>query len=140
MGKINFSRVILGGFLTGVVVNGCYFVVDGMVLKKEWEDALKALGKTMEANAFLFLAVGLSFMVAILTIWLYAAIRPRYGPGPKTALRAAFAVWTIGSLPYTVGVLALGLFPARIVLLDGAVGIVIVPLATLLGAWVYKED
>ncbi len=33
------------------------------------------------------------FVVAIAAIWLYAAIRPRYGPGPATALRAGFVVW-----------------------------------------------
>jgi hypothetical protein len=30
-------------------------------------------------------------------MWLYAAIRPRYGPGPKTAAVAGFALWFIGS-------------------------------------------
>jgi hypothetical protein len=33
------------------------------------------------------------FVVGIAAIWLYAAIRPRYGPGAATALRAGFAVW-----------------------------------------------
>lgn len=31
-------------------------------------------------------------------MWLYAAIRPRYGPGPKTATVAGFAWWVVGSL------------------------------------------
>ena len=31
------------------------------------------------------------FILGILTVWVYAAIRPRFGPGPRTALTAALA-------------------------------------------------
>ena len=44
----------------------------------------------------MFLAWG--FLVGIFAVWLYAAIRPRYGAGPKTALCAGAAVWGIGYL------------------------------------------
>ncbi|HSE60477.1 MAG TPA: hypothetical protein VLA99_17380 [Nitrospiraceae bacterium] len=30
-------------------------------------------------------------------LWLYAAIRPRFGAGPKTALYAGLGVWVLGS-------------------------------------------
>jgi hypothetical protein len=33
------------------------------------------------------------FLVGIFAVWLYAAIRPRYGDGPKTALCAGAVVW-----------------------------------------------
>src|SRR5207249_3963498 len=42
----------------------------------------------------MFLAWG--FLVGIFAVWLYAAIRPRYGAGPKTALCAGAAVWGLG--------------------------------------------
>jgi hypothetical protein len=30
------------------------------------------------------LYIVMDFVVGILTVWLYAAIRPRYGPGPSS--------------------------------------------------------
>ena len=54
------------------------------------------------------------FLVGILAIWLYAAIRPRYGAGSKTALYAGAAVWGLGYLLGSVMPLALHLFPRRL--------------------------
>jgi hypothetical protein len=39
-----------------------------------------------EVGAGSFNATG--FLIGIFAIWLYAAIRPRHGPGPKTAVCA----------------------------------------------------
>ena len=35
---------------------------------------------------------------AFVTVWLYAAIRPRFGPGPKTAICAGLIVWGLSYL------------------------------------------
>ena len=60
--------------------------------------AVRALGREVGGGALLmFLAWG--FLVGIFAVWLYAAIRPRYGAGPKTALCAGAAVWGLGYLP-----------------------------------------
>lgn len=140
MGKVNWKRIILGGLLAGLVVNLSEALVDGVILKKEWMDAMTALGKTMDlGGSIAVISLGLVFLIGCLTIWLYAGIHPRYGPGPKTALRVAFAVWVLNWVPATVGMITLGLFPARLLLIDAVVGLPVVVLATLLGAWVYKE-
>ena len=34
--------------------------------------------------------------MGLLLVWLYAAIRPRFGPGPRTATYAALVVWVCG--------------------------------------------
>ena len=39
-----------------------------------------------------------SFLIGLFAGWLYAAIRPRYGAGPKTALCAGLFVWFLGYL------------------------------------------
>ncbi len=39
------------------------------------------------------LYLGLGFMVGIVAVWMYAAVRPRYGAGPSTTLR--MAVWLV---------------------------------------------
>jgi hypothetical protein len=41
-----------------------------------------------------------SFIVGILLVWIYAAIRPRFGPGMRTATKAGLVVWAFGFLFY----------------------------------------
>src|SRR5882724_7272885 len=97
MGKINWTRVILGGLVAGVIINVFEIALNGVVLAKDMEAAISALGRRMGgARLAMFIAWG--FLVGIFAIWLYAGIRPRYGAGPKAALCAGSAVWSLGYL------------------------------------------
>ena len=139
MGKINWGRVILGGLLAGVVVS-LFEGVAGWAFGQEYQAAMTALGKTMEMTPTLmiyFLAFG--FVYGIFAVWFYAAIRPRFGAGPRTAACAGFAVWLIGYLFPTLGYIMLDLFPTPLMLKACAVGLVETILGTVLGAWLYKE-
>jgi hypothetical protein len=87
MEKINGLRVLAGGLLAGVVINVCEYVVNGVFLKDRWAAAMRDLHKSAEYSSIemaSFLVWG--FMVGLFAVWLYAAIRPRYGAGSKTAL------------------------------------------------------
>jgi hypothetical protein len=138
MGKINWIRVILGGLVAGVIINIFEFALNGVVLAKDMEAAISALGRQVGgAQLAMFIAWG--FLVGIFAIWLYAGIRPRYGAGPKTALCAASAVWSLGYLLAAVTPLALNLFPTRLMVIGLAVGLVEVIVGTLAGAWLYGE-
>ena len=44
MGRINVGRWIMGGLAAGVIVNISETVLNMVVLKKPWEDAMKAMG------------------------------------------------------------------------------------------------
>jgi len=46
MGKINWSRVLLGGLLAGVIINVFEFVANGVFLAADWEAMMKALGRS----------------------------------------------------------------------------------------------
>jgi hypothetical protein len=52
--------------------------------------------------------------LGILSVWLYAAIRPRYGAGPTTSVIAGFAVWLVTFLVdacwATLGIVSVRLF------------------------------
>jgi hypothetical protein len=69
----------------------------------------------------------------------YAAIRPRFGAGPRTALIASVFVWLLVSAWANLTSLALGLFPARLIAITMAWQALEIPLATLAGAWAYRE-
>ena len=80
----------------------------------------------------------LDLLTGVSILWLYAAIRPRYGPGAKTAIIAGFASWFIVSLEDAIWC-SFELFPARTIipLIFGALPALII--ATLVGASFYKE-
>ncbi len=138
MGKINWGRVFLGGLLAGLVINVFEYVTNGVVLSAEWDAAMKALGHQMPMSAIPAFVVW-GFLVGISSIWLYAAARPRFGPGPKTAALTGFGYWIIGYLLPNFGLLAMGLFPRRLLVMGTLVGLVEIIVASQAGAWLYKE-
>jgi len=86
------------------------------------------------------LMVVLGFVSGIASIWLYAAIRPLYGAGPGTAALAGVAAGLLaGVLPDIGWGLTLRLIPASVWVGDAVFTLVVTVIATLLGAWVYKE-
>ena len=138
MGTINWSRVILGGLLAGVVINFFEFGLHGLIIAQDMDAAVKALNRQVGGEQLAMFVVW-GFLVGIFAVWLYAAIRPRYGAGPKTAMMAGFAVWVPGYLLAAVTPLALNLFPTRVMVIGLVVGLVEVVLGTTLGARLYRE-
>ena len=139
MGKINWTRVILGGLVAGAVINIFEYVLNGVVLAKDMQAAISALGRQESGGALVMFTVW-GFLVGFFAVWLYSAIRPRYGAGVKTALCAGAAVWCLGYLLASVTPLALHLFPSRLMAIGLAVGLVEVLVGTVVGAWLYREE
>lgn len=140
MEKINGTRVIAGGLLAGAVINVSEFVVNGVLLKARWATAMRDLRKPAQISSLAmesFIVWG--FLLGVFAIWLYAAIRPRYGPGPKTAAVAGVALWVLGYLVNSIPVAAMHLFPRHPLAYRAAAGLVAVVAGTVLGAWLYKE-
>ena len=140
MSKMNWKRVFLGGLLAGVVINVLGFAAYYIYLGNLWKPAMEAIGYPMEETAGMYIGsiIG-SFVVGILAVWLYAAIRPRFGAGAKTAVTAGFFFWILsGSLP-DLSLGSMGMFPANALIIDCITTVVIIVVATLLGAWIYKE-
>jgi hypothetical protein len=142
MGKINWQRVFLGGVLWALVYNLVNAASWLLYRRAQWKAALEGFGRhaPLVTAQFAVSYIVLTLVVGIFALWLYAAIRPRYGAGPKTAACAGVAVWLIGCmLPAIVwGVLLLP-FPALLLVTDSATHLVAAVLATLVGAWPYKE-
>jgi len=85
-----------------------------------------------------FNVIGLVY--GVFAVWLYAAIRPRYGAGPKTALLAGLAVWVAGVLLPNVSMMGVvGLFPQDLTVMTTLAGIVEWAVAILAGAALYQE-
>jgi hypothetical protein len=85
--------------------------------------------------------VVVGFLIGFVIIWLYAAIRPRYGAGAKTAVVAGVAAWIfLGVIPDVALGSMLRLIPTRLWAIDIVETLVVTVVAALLGAWVYKEQ
>jgi hypothetical protein len=68
-----------------------------------------------------------------------AAIRPRFGGGPRTAMLAGAAVWALAYASSNAAMVFLHLFPLGLMLSATAVGLVETLVAGLAGAALYKE-
>jgi hypothetical protein len=140
MGSINWGRVILGGLVAGLVVNVSEIILNVLILPGAFEAAMQERGIAYEDTPQ---QIGVwilwGFLFGIGAVWLYAAIRPRFGPGPGTALKAGFAAWFLASFLSTLAWLNLGLLPGSLVAIGLVWGLVEMLLATLAGAWAYRE-
>ncbi len=140
MGRINWNRVLLGGLLAGLILNVVDFVLNGVILGDRWDAALTALGVPQMGGAAAVWFVITDFLVGIFTIWLYAAIRPRFGPGPKTAAYAGLASWLAFGLIFTLAQSGAGVFPRDLLVVNLLVFLVAAPLVAMAGAWLYQES
>src|SRR5437588_13029885 len=114
MGRINWGRVVVGGLLAGVVLNIVDSVFFGVMMKQDIAAAMQALGKQPGAmDRLVPLFVVLDFVTGIGLLWVYAAIRPRFGAGAKTAVIVGVAVWFFDCLVHVLGEAPVGLFPQK---------------------------
>jgi hypothetical protein len=143
MSKINLGRVVAGGLLAGLVMNIVDAVTNGALLGAQWQAEGQALSPTLMATPGLETMsmagwVIVDFLTGIALVWLYAAIRPRFGPGPRTALVAAFATWFVGHL-YFASYVFNGLYSAQVVTASSAGALVGMLAGGLAGGWLYRE-
>lgn len=140
--KINAGRVVIGGIVAGVI---CFFgdgVVHGVLLKPKWAEVMTALGRSGAGDVgqrdFGYFLV-YDLLKGFLAVWIYAASRPRFGPGPATALLAALMVWLLVIPIPVIGLLPMKFFSAEFAILWSLYGLVPIVVATLAGAWIYRE-
>jgi hypothetical protein len=137
--RIDYIRVLLGGLLAGVIINVCEFAVS-LFFREDWAQAMRSLGKSAEFTAAQMLAFHVwGLLMGIVAVWTYAAIRARFGPGPKTAVIAAVAIWIPGYFLSMVPPAVLEMFPLRLVIISVLAGLIELLLGTIAGAWVYRE-
>ena len=141
MAKINWSRVVLGGVLWVVAFNVLWMSAWFLFLRNGWMSAHAALGRPwpegLETLGLWFL---LTFVAGILTIWAYAAVRPQYGPGPKTAAGVGVVLWLVSAVGPTVWNAYLLQLPTGTVMSALVAALITDVAATVLGAWPYTQS
>jgi hypothetical protein len=137
MGKINWGRVLLSGLVAGLVWTLLSSIVTALL---GTNFAAAVPGGRLSApkiGLVIFLFI-LNLVMGIWAMWLYAAIRPRYGPGPKTAAVVGLSWWIITSLvDATWG--SFGFVPVKALLPLSAASFPAIIIAAIVGGWFYKE-
>lgn len=145
MGKINWSRVALGGMLSGgvliVLATASTVLLGGQQALRTAVHALRPSTTGIGTPVFF---VGVILILGMVMTWWYAAIRPLFGPGLKTATIAGFAMWLtavwLGVVGFAFRSVALGepyALPSGPML--PILYLVIMVASTVAGAWLYKE-
>ena len=140
MNAINMKRVLIGGLAAGVVINLGEFLLNDLILKDMWEEALQEWNRQIAYENSIFSFVVSSTILGIVLVWIYAGIRPRFGAGPRTALTAGMIVWFLSFAYGSIGWMAMDLFPKAIFIYSVFWGAIEIAIASLLGAWIYKEE
>jgi hypothetical protein len=138
MGRINVARVLLGGLLAGLIINAGEFVAS-LIFAESMELALRELNLQPPGSGAIAVFFVIGFVMGIAGVWLYASMRPRFGPGPKTAVLTGLAVWLLGYFIPLVGDALMGLFDPGLLVIPMIWGLVEVIVAVVAGAWVYQE-
>ncbi|HET9385199.1 MAG TPA: hypothetical protein VFO67_08635 [Gemmatimonadales bacterium] len=140
MAKINMQKVIVGGLIAGVVLNVVDTVLYGIVLKDDMAAAMAAMNRPAMTTAQIPWFVFLDFVAGVFLVWLYAAMRPRFGAGPGTAAKVGVAAWFLGILLVNLFNWPAEYPPHNIAIISTLVALVSVPLATVAGAKFYTEE
>lgn len=139
MERINWRRVILGGLAAGLILSASEYVLHEFVLGERMQEAMVDMGLEDPTGSDMGIFVGMTFLLGILLVWLYAAIRPRFGPGPRAAIVAGLFGWVLLHAFWFGYNLAWELFPRDLVTASTIWGFFALPIATLAGAWLYRE-
>lgn len=139
MGGINVKRWILGGLAAGVVM----WVLEGaasVLYMEEAEAAMQAHGLAFEMSAAtMATTLFVSFLLGVAIVFFYAASRPRFGPGPATAIKIAIAFFLGGYFLSLLGYQMIGLYPESLLATWGVIGLVEMIIGALIGGWIYRE-
>jgi hypothetical protein len=138
---INTKKVLVAGLAAGVLFVAVDMLTSGVLLgdRMAAELGASAPGALERVEAALPLLIALNVAFGILVALTYAAVRPRFGPGPRTGVIAGVHVWVIGTLAYSFlaigGLVAWGTFAIL-----SAIWLVAFAGGGVLAGWLYAED
>ena len=136
---MNIGRAILGGLVAGVVLNIGEWLLNGVIFAKQMSDYMTEHKFPQPTGSSIGVAMAMTFVLGVVMIVGYAAIRSRFGAGPKTAIIAALFAWFgVVVYPNVIGA-AFGFIPTNVLLILLGWEIVEYIIAAIAGAWLYKE-
>jgi hypothetical protein len=139
MGQISVSGVVKGGLAAALIMNISQTILNVPVAGAQMEAELAAHNLPAVGGPAIAVFVLETSVLGLITVWLYAAIRPRFGPGPKTAIIAGVVVWALTYLYSAIAFGVLGVNSMGIVVLGVVWGLVEMIFASAVGGYLYSE-
>jgi hypothetical protein len=122
------------------VLNTGEVLLNSVLLGAQMKEFFDRYALPAPGGSFMVVAVLLTFILGIVIVWMYAAMRPRLGPGPKTALCAGLLAW-FGIYVYTGIINGMAFqFPTNLIVIAIVWGAVQYSLGAIAGAWLYREE
>jgi hypothetical protein len=141
MAAVNKKRVWLGTLVGGVVWIAWSSFINLVVLMPRYAAAQNADQMLKQPRYPLFIGYWFItlFVLTYILIWIYVSVRLTLGPGPLTAFRVGFLFGFAAAFPLSLSIATWAPF-SRVIALgwtcDLWVGAI---LATLFGAWLYRD-
>lgn len=90
------------------------------------------------SGAAIATGIVMKFIIGIILVWFYAAVRPRFGAGPRTAAYVAICVWILGAIFFSDFPL-MGMISVLSYVILEVMQFLSFLVATLVGARIYTE-
>jgi len=143
MNRIRIGRMLLAGLVTLLVFILLEFVWEGLIGEALFSDFVKAYRETSVSLHWnwknVVINIGVALVNCVLMIWLYAALRPMFGVGPRNALITSGFVFGF-VLSFSINFVNLGVYSKYIAFGEQVNLFVELPLSLIAGAFVYEAD
>ncbi len=139
MSGINIARVLIGGLVAGVVATAGDFLDNQVILVEDGTQLVQRLSldpQKVSASATTWIVI--NFLYGILLVFAYAAMRPRFGPGPRNAVISALTLY-LAIAVILMGFMSMGMFVQDAFMRSTGLQLIVTLGASVAGAAVYKE-
>lgn len=140
MGTIKIAGVVAGGLLAGAIWQLVSFAWVTFVLAEELEAILRRFNASALPPQSFLVHLTTALAGGVLLVWLYAAMRSRFGWGLRSALIAGFVVWLFSFVTFMATAVEMNMFSRRLAFLVGLGGMIATSLAAFVGTSAYKDN
>ena len=142
MSQLNWSRIIIGGLVAAIIL----FLTDGFLHERligaDWKAIYAGLGANEPQHSSSGMAYFAIFELGrgLISILIYALMRPFFKPGPKTAVLAGIVTWLAFSVTGPAQFIPLKFYSNALWGKVAAFQLITSIVAAIAGAAIYKDS
>lgn len=142
MSQLNWSRIIIGGLVAAIIL----FLTDGFfhesVVTADWKAVYAGLGANEPQHSSSGMAYFAIFELGrgLISLLIYALMRPFFKPGPKTAVLAGIVTWLAFSVTGPAQFIPLKFYSNALWGKVAAFQLITSIVAAIAGAAIYKDS
>ena len=140
--SISVRRVVLSGLMAGAIELVLKIIAGAMYLDALFREAIERVDPALMANVGstpgVIGFVTFTLLLGVSAMYIYAAMRPRFGTRLATVVSATLAAWAVESLNWGI-VGLIGLFSWWHIGSEAMITLAIIFLAVYTGSMLYKD-